>query len=30
MYEEPLDVNKAVFNAGQMDKVPSFTYIIET
>lgn len=30
MYEEPLDVNKAVFNAGEMNKVPSFTYIIET
>lgn len=23
-------MNKAVFNAGQMDKVPSFTYIIDT
>ena len=29
-YEEVLDCGKAVFNAGQMDKVPSFTYIIDS
>jgi len=29
-YEDILDCSKAVFNAGQMDKVPSFTYIIDT
>ena len=25
-----MDCGNAVFNAGQMDKVPSFTYIIDT
>ena len=29
-YEEVLDCSKAVFNSGQMDKVPSFTYIVDT
>lgn len=30
MYEEMLDCGNASFNSGQMDKVPSFTYIVET
>ena len=30
MYEEMIDVGKTVFNAGQMDKVPSFTFVIDT
>lgn len=29
-YDEMLDCGKAVFNSGQMDQVPSFTYIVET
>ena len=29
-YQEVLDITRAVFNAGQMDQVPSFTYIIDT
>jgi hypothetical protein len=29
-YDEVLDCGQATFNAGQMDKVPSFTYIIDT
>lgn len=28
-YDDLLDCGKAVFNAGQMDKVPSFTFIID-
>lgn len=28
-YEDLLDCGKAVFNAGQMDKVPSFTFVID-
>ena len=29
-YDEMLDCSNAIFNSGQMDAVPSFTYIIET
>ena len=29
-FEEMLDCGEATFNAGQMDEVPSFTYIIDT
>jgi hypothetical protein len=29
-YEEVLDCGKALLNSGQMDKVPSFTFIIDT
>lgn len=29
-YHEMLDCGKAVFNGGQMDQVPSFTYIVST
>ena len=30
MYEDLLDCGEASFNSGQMDQVPSFTYIINT
>jgi hypothetical protein len=29
-YEDILDIGTSTFNAGQMDKVPSFTFIVET
>ena len=28
-YDEMLDCGDATFNAGQMDKVPSFTFVID-